>query len=104
VQGQDEEQHSDITNAIGQPLQKINNESVLICKGSHFLFLLSVCLSLEMQSPASKAAIIAACLQYSKEPFRLRHTWFGFLPRMSMQWLPKARSLGFGSGESKKYH
>jgi hypothetical protein len=40
-------------------LQKINNESLLICKGLHLhlkLFLLSACLSLEMQNPASKAA------------------------------------------------
>jgi hypothetical protein len=50
---------NDIANAIGQPLQKINNESLLICKGLYLylkLFLLSAHLSLEMQNPASKAA------------------------------------------------
>jgi hypothetical protein len=44
---------------IWQPLQKINNESLLICKGSHLhlkSFLLSTRLSLEVQNPASKAA------------------------------------------------
>jgi hypothetical protein len=47
-----------IANAIWQPLQKINNESLLICKGSHWhleFFLLSTRLSLEVQNPASKA-------------------------------------------------
>jgi hypothetical protein len=48
-----------IANAIRQPLQKINNESLLICKGSHLhlvLFLVSRRLSLEVQHLASEAA------------------------------------------------
>jgi hypothetical protein len=48
-----------IANAIGQTLQKIKNESLLICKGSHLhlaLFLVSPRLSLKVQNPACEAA------------------------------------------------
>jgi hypothetical protein len=58
----------DIANAISQPLQKINNESLLICKGSHLhleSFLLSTRLSLEVQNPPLRLPT-AACVAVFK--------------------------------------